>query len=301
MSGSERQAGFSGADAILLAAMCHQANQQFETGQFTLPEGFAVRHIICALAGVEQPEAEVFGFMAESDTEIVIALRGTDSFKDNESDQDLYQLPYPFIRQAGLTHRGFTCIYQSTRDDLIRQLARLAPAKRLLITGYSLGAAVATLAALDIAVNTAFRRPSVYTYGSPRTGDPHFASRYNQLVRSSFRVFNVHDVIPTIPDRNYFPPFTARGLYYRHVGHKYPVSFQLDSIARNHYINCYFQTLSQSNPSYTRQLCTANPDFCPDTAACTPLPGGCGNSSLAIWPHGALSPGEGLRPARSGE
>ena len=99
---------FNSEDAILLAAMCHQANLLFEEEELILPKGFECRYIIFALAGVEKPEPEVFGFIAESQDEIVMAFRGTDSFKDNESDQDLYQVPYPFVRNAGKTHRGFT-------------------------------------------------------------------------------------------------------------------------------------------------------------------------------------------------
>ncbi|ATW25440.1 lipase family protein [Candidatus Formimonas warabiya] len=275
MNSSDIKHIFHSEDAILLAAMCHQSNLLFEERELILPKGFKLRYIICALAGVEEPEAEVFGFMAESQDNIIMAFRGTDSFKDNESDQDLYQVPYPFVRNAGKTHRGFTCIYQSARDQLIRELIKLPKTKRLLITGYSLGAALAVLAALDIAVNTGFQHPIVYTYGSPRVGDPDFACRFNQTVKNSIRIFNVHDVIPTIPAQAYPPPFTEEGLYYRHVNMKVPLSFQLNSIARDHYISCYFKNLSKKNPGFARTLCEENPGFCPDTGICVPFEGIC--------------------------
>ena len=276
---------FNSKDAILLAAMCHQSNLLFEEKKLTLPKAFKLRYIICAFAGVEEPEAEVFGFIAESQKEIIIAYRGTDSFKDNESDQDLYQVPYPFVRNAGKTHRGFTCIYQSTRDELIRALSKLPTKKRLLVTGYSLGAALAVLAALDITVNTEFKNPIVYTYGSPRTGDPDFASKFNKTVRNSIRIFNVHDVIPTVPAKAYPPPFTTEGLYYQHVQSEYPLSFQLNSIARDHYISCYFKKLSKNNPDYAEVLCARNPGFCPDTGVCVRFKGICGecNSGSQEW------------------
>jgi triacylglycerol lipase len=270
---------FNSEDAILLAAMCHQANLLFEEEELILPKGFKLRYIIRALAGVEDPVAEAFGFIAESRDEIVIAFRGTDSFRDNESDQDLYQVPYPFVRNVGKTHRGFTCIYQSTRDELIRKLIKLSITKRLLIAGYSLGGPLAVLAALDIAVNTGFKNPIVYTYGSPRTGDPDFASRFNQVVKNSIRIFNVHDVIPTLPAQAYPPPFTEEGLCYRHVNIKYPLSFQLNSLARNHYISCYFKNLSKRNPDFTKTLCYENPGFCPDTGLCVPFKGICSENS----------------------
>ncbi len=266
---------FNSKDAILLAAMCHQSNLIFEEGELILPKGFLLSHTIWAFAGVEEPEAEIFGFITESFDKIIIAFRGTDSYKDNESDQDLYQVPYPFAANAGKTHRGFTCIYQSARDQLIRELGKLSTDKSLYITGYSLGAALAVLAALDIAVNTPFINPKVYTYGSPRTGDPEFVSRFDQTIENSIRIVNVHDVIPTIPARKYEPPFTKEGIYYQHVRRMYPVSFQLDSIARAHYISCYFNCMSKNNPDYAKALCAKNPGFCPETEICVPFTGIC--------------------------
>lgn len=266
---------FNSKDAILLAAMCHQSNQLIEKESLILPEGFILRHLIYAFAGVEEPEAEVFGFMTESKDEIIIAFRGTDSYKDNESDQDLYQIDYPFAENVGKTHRGFTCIYQSARNELFTELMKLPTNKRLLITGYSLGGALAVLAAFDMTVNTDFENLSVYTFGSPRVADPEFAYQYNRIVKNSMRIFNVHDIIPTLPAEAYPPPFTAKGLYYRHVNKMYPVSFQLNSIARNHYIGCYFNSISRLNPEFTSVLCSNNAGFCPDIKICTPYKGNC--------------------------
>jgi Predicted lipase len=263
-------------EAIFLAAMIFQSYRLFAKEPVILPKCFEIRYTICALAGVEEPEAEVFGFVAESQDEIVIAFRGTRTFKDNETDQDLYQVPYCFVNNAGKTHHGFTCTYQSARDGLIRELNKLSATKRLFIAGHSLGGALAVLAAFDIAVNTGFQNPVVYTYGSPRTGDPAFASRFNQVVKNSIRIFNIHDIIPTLPDRAYLAPFTKNGLFYRHVDTKLPISFQLNSLpVRNHEIDCYFKNLSTKNPDFARALCLANQDFCPDTEECVPFKGIC--------------------------
>jgi hypothetical protein len=59
------------------------------------------------------------------------------------------------------------------------------------------------LLALDLAANTTIKNPAVYTYASPRTGDPLFVRTYNQLVKSSFRIANRLDLVPKLP----FPPF----------------------------------------------------------------------------------------------
>ncbi|WP_289136967.1 lipase family protein [uncultured Brevibacillus sp.] len=178
MDRSGSTGSYNNEDAILLAAMINQSYHLFETESLVLSKGFSLRYTIQALAGVEEPEPEpeVFGFIAESTDKIIVVFRGTRTFKDNESDQDLYQVPYPFVKNAGKTHRGFTCIYQSTRNDLIKAVSKLPKSKRLFVAGHSLGGGLAVLAGFDFAVNTKFKKPFVYTYGSPRVVDPVFAS-----------------------------------------------------------------------------------------------------------------------------
>lgn len=284
---------YNSEEAILLSVMIFQSYILFEKGTLLLPKGFTLCYTIYAIAGVEEPEAEIFGFIAEAQDRIIVAFRGTRTYNDNESDQDLYQVPYPFVRNAGKTHRGFTCIYQSARNEMISELNKLSTTKRLLIAGHSLGGGLAVLAALDIAVNTGFNHPFVYTYGSPRVADPVFVSRFNQTVTNSIRIFNVHDIIPTLPDQAYPPPFTKKGLYYRHVNMRYPLSFQLNSLAvRNHEIVCYFKNLSQQNPAFTKALCNENPGFCPDTGICVPFTGTCSENNSTASRSPSSSPRE---------
>lgn len=267
---------FNSEDAILLAAMSYQTYPFFLEGKLILPRGYELRYTIRAFVNVENPNEEVFGFIAESKDKIIIAFRGYILYPaDLIAAYDILQVPYPFVSNAGKTSRGFTCIYQSTRDQLIRQLEKLSIAKRLFVTGHNYGGALSTLAALDIAANTGFRNPIVYTYGSPRVGDPDFAFRFNKEVKNSIRVVNIHDSFPTFPDRVYPPPFTEEGLYYQHVNIKYPISFQLNDTPRNDSIGCYFKNLSKKNPDFARALCSENPGFCPNTEMCFPFQGTC--------------------------
>ncbi|VBB08304.1 lipase (class 3) [Lucifera butyrica] len=274
VSGAENN--FNSEDSILLAAMSYQTYPLFLAEKLILPKGFELRYIIRAFADVEHPKEEIFGYITESIYNIVIAFRGYASYPaDLISAYDILQVPYPFVRNVGKTSRGFTCIYQSTRSKLIRKLNKLSPAKSLFITGHNYGGALAILAALDIAVNTRFENPIVYTYGSPRVGDPEFAFRFNQVVKSSIRIVNIHDSFPTFPAQIYPPPFTKEGLYYQHVKTTYPLSFQLNDTPRNDSIGCYFKNLSKKNPDFAKVLCYENPGFCPNTEMCVPFQGTC--------------------------
>lgn len=263
---------FNSEDAILLAAISYQTYPFFLEEKLILPKGYELRYTIRAFVNVENPVEEVFGFIAESKNKIIIVFRGYASYPaDLIAAYDILQVPYPFVRNAGKTSRGFTCIYQSTRDQLIMELNKLSTSKRLFITGHNYGGALSTLAALDIAVNTRFENPIVYTYGSPRVGDPDFAFRFNTEVKNSIRVFNIHDSFPTFPAQVYPPPFTEEGLYYQHVKTTYPISFQLNNTPRNDSINCYFKNLSKMNPDFAKALCCENPGFCPNTEMCFPF------------------------------
>lgn len=269
---SEKESIFNSKDAIFLAAMSYQTYPLFLEGTLILPRGYELRYIIRAFANVENPTEEVFGFIAESRDKIIIAFRGYASYPaDLIAAYDILQLPYPFVENAGKTSRGFTCIYRSTRNELITELNKLSASKKLFITGHNYGGALSTLAALDIAVNTAFENPFVYTYGSARVGDPEFADRFNKTVKNSLRIFNIHDSYPTFPDPVYPPPFTEQGLFYQHVATKYPIAFQLNNTPRNDSIGCYFKNLSKMNPDFAKALCAGNPGFCPDTEMCFPF------------------------------
>lgn len=273
---SRKNGAFNSRTAILLAAMSYQTYPLYLQGAITLPAGFQLRYVIRASANVENPQQEVFGFVAESPEMIIVAFRGYASYPaDLIAAYDILQIPYPYVSNGGMTSRGFTCIYQSTREQLIEQLSHLPSSKGLYVTGHNYGGALATLATLDIAINSQFSRPVVYTYGSARVGDPAFAFRFNRTVRNSVRVLNIHDSFPTFPARDYPPPFTQDGLRYQHVKHKYQLSFQLNNTPRNDSIGCYFQSLARLNPQFAQMLCNENEGFCPNPEMCFPFQDGC--------------------------
>jgi hypothetical protein len=145
--------------------------------------------------------------------DVVIAIRGTEGIDEWVQDAEFLTVPCPFLAGAGHTEDGFTAMYNSFRTgdaagspSVVHALATLPypqPISSLTICGHSLGGALATLLALDVAANTSFKDPAVYTYASPRTGDPLFASTYNQVVKNTFRIANRLDIVPKLP----LPPF----------------------------------------------------------------------------------------------
>ena len=140
---------------------------------------------------------------------MVVSIRGTDGIWEWIHDADFASLPCPFLNGAGKTDDGFTTLYKSLRMgtdpsstclvDAINALQSHRPVGALTICGHSLGGALATLLALDVASNTSFTNPETFTYASPRTGDPLFVSTYNQVVPNTSRIAHRVDIVPTLP------------------------------------------------------------------------------------------------------
>jgi len=79
------------------------------------------------------------------------------------------------------------------------------------VTGHSLGGALATLCAYELATREPSRRPRVtmYTFGAPRCGNRGFAEAFAAAVPDAWRVTNSNDIIPSVP----------RLMGYAHVPH----------------------------------------------------------------------------------
>ncbi len=251
--------------AIFLAAICGQTYTQYTNtdGSFVLPLNFSLFDTIEAISLIRVSER--FGFILESPEEIIIAFRGTMSSTDWITDAIASQKNFKYIKDPALTHRGFTSIYASARGQIMSALKRLPVDKTLFITGHSLGGALATLCAVDVAANTDHQSPHVFTYGSPRVGDPDFAKAFAKYVRSSFRIANLFDVVTHAPPSIYKLPKREKKYYYSHVHTHWPLTFQNGSVSGNHVISSYYAELAKLQPPFAELLNSTNPGFCPVT------------------------------------
>ena len=114
--------------------------------------------------------------------------------------------------QAGL-HTGFENAAAAIWDDIAPTLTEARDAARpVLITGHSLGGALAVLTASRALRDLTLQPAAIYTYGMPRVGDAAFAQSYNRALGAlTYRMVHGTDVVPTLP---------GRSLGYSHVGRR---------------------------------------------------------------------------------
>jgi hypothetical protein len=150
-------------------------------------------------------------YVASSRDWIVLAFRGTqvDDFLSSVVDWSVDALVFPVLdSHLNLVHAGFLAAVKEVWNDIVSHVTALqaAQARPLWITGHSLGAALATLAAnLCVDQPNQLGLKGLYTYGSPRVGDLAFGRRIPCKVQ---RFRNSSDIVTHVPI----------GIVFRHVG-----------------------------------------------------------------------------------
>jgi Lipase (class 3) len=122
----------------------------------------------------------------------VLVFRGSLSMLDWCSDAEALLADedhYP-----GRVHWGFAKVVDKCWPWIV---ASVPPLKPVFVTGHSLGAATAALAAWRLA-NCGQHVGRVHTFGGPRIGDGVFSTMYDPAV-ALYRVVNEIDIVPTLP------------------------------------------------------------------------------------------------------
>lgn len=123
-------------------------------------------------------------------------------------DGDAFMTPHPL---GGNVEAGMYDMYgslsmttpaQPTRVPFSKFLATLDTSKPIMLTGHSLGGALTTYTAADIALlptPPAAANLQIYSIASPRVGDQTFVNAFNTKVINNFRIYNIRDYVPTLP------------------------------------------------------------------------------------------------------
>jgi len=153
---------------------------------------------------VTDAEIQLVAYVTDNNQDnIVVVFKGTDplSWSQWASDLNFFQIDMPSICAGCKVHGGFYNDMKLQRDSVASAVAaarQRLPNAKVLVTGHSLGAAVAQLFAEHLAHNLQIT-PVVYTFGNPRVGNKAFSGYYNTLIATSYRINNNADLVPHVP------------------------------------------------------------------------------------------------------
>ena len=265
--------GFDLNRALQLAGLVNCAYSQFLTpSSWTLPDGFVLlspelstkeqwklgplSEAVQGQAILSQPLVP-FGFMGTVGTDVFVVIRGTKT--PLEWFDDFSAEPTPFQPNDvawGITGLGYSRLYEWIGAQIVQGLGTYRASggslENIYVTGHSLGAALAHLAAAGIAAEFGVK-PVTYTFSGPRAGDATFAATMKAVGLETWRIFNTEDIVPTVPPAavqmatpnmgmSILTPMTQAlssfvklaSIGYQHVGHPIAATFHYDVVADNH-------------------------------------------------------------------
>jgi lipase (class 3) len=153
---------------------------------------------------------DLCAFVVSSDDYHLLVFRGTKLPQDWMTDLACTPVRFDWVFPAapaiGEIHAGFGHCLSDGLSDIISALSPRDYTKPLLITGHSLGGALAALAGAYFSV-LGSSLPSVsaiYTFGQPRIGLHDFCNTYSRILANKLvRFVNKQDLVPRVPFRNW--------------------------------------------------------------------------------------------------
>jgi len=151
---------------------------------------------------IEDKKSDTQGFVATKDKTIYVVWRGSESKKDFQNDASIDKVP--FIEENEKVHIGFKSSWESvvgdTYDAINTALENLqGETTDIVVSGHSLGGAVATLYAYSIKKHYPHYNVKATTIGSPRVGNKAFKENYDKSGIDTLRIVHNNDLVTHTP------------------------------------------------------------------------------------------------------
>lgn len=189
-----------------------------------------VRHVTPVVA--ELKKAPMYAFVAQlNDDGVVVAYRGTPPLVLRDWLVDLefvkQNVSYPGCEGCEL-HRGFYDSYLALSPGVLAAIAAYggATVPYVAVTGHSLGAAIAEIAAFEL-IAAGYPVTSVYNFGDPRAGNAAWAAAYASAMAQknvpTFRVTHFADPVPHLPPQAFVFRHPTTEVWYNGPSSSYTV------------------------------------------------------------------------------
>jgi len=151
---------------------------------------------------IENKKSDTQGFVAIKGKTIYITWRGSESKKDFQNDASIDKVP--FINEGEKVHIGFKSAWESVLEDTYNAIDNALEnlqeeATNIVVTGHSLGGAIATLYAYSIKKHYPNYNVSSTTIGSPRVGNKIFKENYDNSSIDTLRIVHNNDLVTHTP------------------------------------------------------------------------------------------------------
>ncbi|MCJ1392727.1 hypothetical protein MMC18_005598 [Xylographa bjoerkii] len=185
------------------------------------------------------------GFVAIDDKNrmVIVAFRGSDSWTNWVVNLEMIRVATGWCDDCNV-HDGYWKSWHEIKDRIVPLLEKAVeehPEYRIIITGHSLGAAIATIAAAEVRmIGPHFMKfTELYSYGSPRVGNRPLAAFLSTHSKLSYRITAADDPIPRMP---------GAVLGYRHFSPEYwiPTHGDQPSASDIHVLEGYYNTNGNS-------------------------------------------------------
>lgn len=230
---------------VPLAALANTPETLNELGDRVNQTKDVIQNQVKQVVNLRQKISVYYGFLLTSPKLNILMFRGTQ--RQLEWLENILAIQENYVHPVngtviGKVHSGIYDFYQTHLAAAVKEAVQsLDPQQPLVIAGHSLGAALATFAALDLALILPKLQPKiqVYTYAGPRLGNKAFVEAHSQLLPNHYRITNLADMIPMLPLSKLLTDDFV------HVGESWSFLSQQGDILPNHFVETYRQAIEQ--------------------------------------------------------